>query len=74
MNTVANTLRRLAPRTSLRQCAHRPQNSSIRYAQLHPEIARSQIALPSAHRLSIINDEKLPTESLTESPNAIQYP
>jgi hypothetical protein len=29
MTTVANTLRRLAPGTSLRQCAHRAQNSSI---------------------------------------------
>jgi hypothetical protein len=28
MNTVANTLRRLAPCTSLRLCAHRAQNSS----------------------------------------------
>ena len=29
MNNVANTLRRLAPGTSPRQCVHRPQNSSI---------------------------------------------
>ena len=29
MNTVANPLRRLAPCTSLRQCAHRAQNSSM---------------------------------------------
>jgi hypothetical protein len=29
MNTVANTIRRLAPCTSLRQCAHRAQISSI---------------------------------------------
>ena len=28
MNTVANTLQRLAACTSLRQCAHRAQNSS----------------------------------------------
>ena len=34
MNTVANTLRRLAPCTSLPQCAHRAQNSSI--ATLNP--------------------------------------
>ena len=27
MTTIANTLRRLAPCTSLRQCAHRAQNS-----------------------------------------------
>jgi hypothetical protein len=29
MNTVANTLRRLAPCTSLRQCPQRAQNSSM---------------------------------------------
>ena len=29
MNTAANTLRRLAPCTSLPQCAHRAQNSNL---------------------------------------------
>ena len=57
MNTVANTLRRLAPCTSLRQYAHRAQNSSM---------ATLNRILKSPHRsgaaggspLSILNDEK----------------
>src|ERR1700687_1529721 len=44
------------------------------YAQSHPEIAASQIALPSAHRYPSSTTQNRPTESLTESPNAIQYP
>src|SRR5258708_19164320 len=44
------------------------------YAQSHPQIAGSQFALPSAHRCPSSTTKNLPTESLTASPNAIQYP
>ena len=74
MNTVANTLRRLAPCTSPRQCAHQRSEQLHGYAQSHPEIAASQIALPSAHRCPSSATKNRPTKSLTASPNAIQYP
>src|ERR1019366_547507 len=44
------------------------------YAQSHPEIAGSRIALPSAHRFPSPTTKNRPTESLTGSPNHIQYP
>src|ERR1700687_6158092 len=42
------------------------------YAQSHPEIAASQIVLPSAQRRPSSTAKNRPTKSLTESPNAIQ--
>ncbi len=44
------------------------------YSQSHPEIAASQIALPSDHRCPSSATKNRPTELLTASPNAIQYP
>ena len=56
-NVVANTLRRLAPCTSLRQCAHRAQNNSL--ARLNrilksPDRKSRSVGSP----LSIVNDQK----------------
>ena len=67
-------LRRLAPCTSLRQCAHRAQNSSIATLNRILKSAPSQIALPPAHRCPSSTTNKTPKESLAGSPNAIQYP
>ena len=45
------------------------------YSQSHPEIAASRkIALPSDHRCPSSATKNRPTELLTASPNAIQYP
>src|SRR5450755_3098668 len=54
-------------------CASRSEQLH-RYPQSHPEIAGSQIALSSAHRCPSSTTKNRPTESLTASPNAIQYP
>ena len=42
--------------------------------QLHPATAASQLAMPSTHRYPSSTTKNQPPESLTESPNAIQYP
>ena len=72
MNTVANTLRRLAPRTSLRQCAPSTQNSfmaTLNAILKSPHHRRLMLCSP----LSIINDEK--RHRITHrNTKCIQYP
>jgi hypothetical protein len=55
MNTVPNTLRRLAPCTSLRQCAHRAQNSSM--ATLN-HILKSPDRKSRCRRLTVIHRQR----------------
>ena len=65
MNTVANTLPRLAPRTSLRQCAHRPQNSSI--ATLHC-ILKSRDRKLRCRQLTVVHHQQRKTALQNLSP------
>ena len=65
MNTVANTLRRLAPRTSLRQCAHRAQNSSI--ATLHC-ILKSPDRKLRCRQLTVVHHQRRKTALQNLSP------
>jgi hypothetical protein len=66
MNNVANTLRRLAPCTSPRQCVHRPQNSSI--------ATRNRI-LESTHRrshcrlITVVHRQRRITDPQNHSPD-----
>jgi hypothetical protein len=54
-------------------CASRSEQLH-RYAQSHTEIAASQIALPPAQRCPSSTTKNQPKESLTGSPDHIQYP
>ena len=65
MNTVANTLRRLAPCTSLRQCAHRAQNSSM--ATLN-RILKSPHRNPRCHWLTVVHPQRRKTGPQNHSP------
>jgi hypothetical protein len=70
--------RQLAPtacswHVSTAVCASRPEQLHG-YPQSHPEIAPSQTLPLSAHRCPSSTTKKRPTESLAQSPNAIQYP
>jgi hypothetical protein len=64
-NVVANTLRRLAPCTSLRQCAHRPQNSSI--ASLN-RILESPHRRSHYRRLAAVHRQRRKTAPQNHSP------
>ena len=65
MNTVANTLRRLAPCTSLRQCAHRAQNSSI--ATIN-RILKSPHRKSRCRRLTVAHRQRRKTGPQNHSP------
>ena len=65
MITVANTLRRLAPCTSLRQCAHRTQNSSM--ATLN-RILKSPHRKSRCRRLTVIHHQQRKTAPQNLSP------
>jgi hypothetical protein len=65
MNIVANTLRRLAPCTSLRQCAHRAQNSSI--ATLN-HILKSPHRKSRSRRLNVVHPQRRKTSPKNHSP------
>ena len=65
MNTVANTLRRLAPCTSLRQCAHRAQNSSM--ATLN-RILKSPHRNAHCRRLTVVHRQRRKTRPQNHSP------
>jgi len=65
MNTVANTLRRLAPCTSLRQCAHRLQNSSM--ATLN-RILKSPHRKLRSRRLTVVHHQRPKTGPQSLSP------
>jgi hypothetical protein len=58
MNTVANTLRRLAPCTSPRQYAHRAQNSSM--ATLN-RILKSPDRKSRCHPLTVVHHQRRKT-------------
>jgi len=65
MNTVANTLRRLAPCTSLRQCAHRAQNSSM--ATLN-RILKSPHRRARYRQLNVVHHQRRNTSPRNHSP------
>ena len=65
MNTVANTLRRLAPCTSLRQCAHCVQNSSM--AMLN-RILKSPDRKLRCRRLTVVHHQPRKTGPQNHSP------
>jgi hypothetical protein len=69
-NVVANTLRRLAPYTSLRQCAHRPQNSSI--ASLN-RILESPHRRSHYRRLAAVHRQRRKTAPQNHSPEVQRY-
>jgi hypothetical protein len=65
MNTVANTLRRLAPCTSLRLCAHRAQNSST--ATLN-RILKSPDRKSRRRRLTVVHHQQRKNSPQNHSP------
>ena len=65
MITVANTLRRLAPCTSLRQCARRAQNSSM--AMLN-RILKSPNRKSRCRRLTAVHRQRRKTGPQNYSP------
>jgi len=65
MNTVANTLRRLAPCTSLRMCAHPAQNSSI--ATLN-SILKSPDRKSRRRRLTVVHHQRRKNRPQNHSP------
>lgn len=65
MNTVANTLRRLAPCTSLRQCAHCVQNGSM--AMLN-RIRKSPDRKLRCRRITVVHHQRRKNRPQNHSP------
>ena len=65
MITVANTLRRLAPCTSLPQCAHRAQNSSNTTSN---SIPKTPHRTPRCRRLTLVHRQQRKTGPQNHSP------
>ena len=65
MNTVAKTIRRLAPGTPPRQCAHRAQNSS--WATLN-RIPKSIYRKSRCPRVTVVHRQRRKTKTQNHSP------
>ncbi|MDR5726278.1 MAG: hypothetical protein RB191_02295 [Terriglobia bacterium] len=65
MTAFANTLRRLAPRTSAQQCAHSAQNSS--FATLN-RILKSTDRKFRCHRIIVVHHQRRKTGPQNYSP------
>ena len=65
MNTVANTLRRLAPCTSPRQCAHRAQNN---FMTTPNRILQSPDRKARCPQLNLVHRQRRKTRPQNHSP------